>query len=88
VQQSKQPPPAQQPQQVQQAQPPQQPAAATTGKPGAKYHPPADHTKDKEGVMHKPGAKRESATCKECHGQDLKGGDGPSCYTCHDKEWK
>ena len=72
-------------------------ATTTSGKPAAgatrtlngkpKFDPPEDHTKNKHGFMHKPGAKKESATCKECHGPELKGGDGPSCYTCHDKKW-
>ncbi len=23
------------------------------------------------------------SSCKTCHGQDLRGGTGPSCYSCH-----
>ena len=23
------------------------------------------------------------STCKTCHGQDLRGGTGPSCFSCH-----
>ncbi len=26
------------------------------------------------------------STCKTCHGQDLRGGTGPSCYSCHVKD--
>ncbi len=50
-------------------------------------HPPADHTKDRKGIRHKPGAKQAVANCSPCHGQDLNGGQGPSCYTCHGREW-
>ncbi|MHB8881411.1 MAG: hypothetical protein ACYC69_07850, partial [Thermodesulfovibrionales bacterium] len=28
-----------------------------------------------------------TATCTSCHGADLRGGSGPSCYTCHGKKW-
>jgi len=68
---------------------PSQPPAGATGQPGAKRNPPADHTKNKHDAMHLPGAKRGSATCMPCHGQDLRGGEvAPSCYSCHDQKWK
>jgi len=25
--------------------------------------------------------------CTSCHGADLRGGSGPSCYSCHGKKW-
>jgi DnaJ-class molecular chaperone len=50
------------------------PDAATTN-PG--------HTEDRGGVMHKPGATDPKTNCVACHGADLKGGSGPSCYNCH-----
>ncbi len=28
-----------------------------------------------------------TTTCQACHGADLRGGSGPSCYTCHGKVW-
>ncbi|MBI5640886.1 MAG: cytochrome c [Nitrospirae bacterium] len=27
------------------------------------------------------------ASCTPCHGADLRGGSGPSCYTCHGNKW-
>jgi hypothetical protein len=68
-------PPAAQPGQV----PPGAPAAARI---------PADHAKDKDGVMHKRGYKKPLGDCTSCHGKDLRGQDqAPSCYECHGKEW-
>ncbi len=32
-------------------------------------------------------AKKFSLACTACHGSDLKGGLGPSCYSCHGKLW-
>jgi len=32
-------------------------------------------------------AKKYSAACTVCHGSDLKGAYGPSCYSCHGKLW-
>ncbi len=50
--------------------------------------PPADHTKDKHGYMHKPGLDDAYANhCTDCHAADLGGGLGPSCYQCHDQKW-
>ncbi len=50
---------------------------------------PADHTKGKDGILHKPGAKHAQQNCTPCHGADLKGAESrPSCYACHDVEWR
>ena len=54
----------------------------------AAFKPPADHVKDRKGAMHKKGSKEAMVNCVECHGVNLRGGKGPSCYTCHEKEWK
>jgi hypothetical protein len=27
-------------------------------------------------------------SCRVCHGTDLTGGSGPSCYTCHGPVWR
>lgn len=62
--------------------PPQRAAA-----PAAKRNPPADHVKDRKGVRHKSGSKQAVVNCGPCHGQDLRGGQGPSCFTCHGQEW-
>lgn len=48
---------------------------------------PSDHTVNKSGVMHKSGLTSPTSNCVSCHGTDLKGGDGPSCYSCHNKKW-
>ncbi len=32
-------------------------------------------------------AKKYSLACTACHGADLKGAHGPSCYSCHGKLW-
>jgi hypothetical protein len=45
---------------------------------------PAGHSEDNGGVMHKPGKNDPLDNCTQCHGAQLKGGAGPSCYTCHD----
>ncbi len=42
------------------------------------------HTEDNGGVMHAPGKSDPLTNCVDCHGTDLTGGDGPSCYDCHD----
>lgn len=50
--------------------------------------PPADHTDAEDGVLHKPGKDMPFTNgCTMCHGQDLMGGSGPSCYACHGMEW-
>jgi len=41
------------------------------------------HTEDNGGVMHRPGKEDPLKNCTACHGADLTGGVGPSCYTCH-----
>jgi DnaJ-class molecular chaperone len=33
--------------------------------------------------MHQPGNTDPLANCTSCHGADLKGASGPSCYSCH-----
>lgn len=69
--------------------PPAQARPATAPPPAvaARRNPPADHTKDRKGVRHKSGSKQAVANCGPCHGQDLKGAQGPSCYACHGQEW-
>jgi len=41
------------------------------------------HTENNGGVMHAPGKDNPLANCVACHGSDLTGGTGPSCYSCH-----
>jgi len=41
------------------------------------------HTEDHGGILHKPGGFEPFANCVSCHGEKLKGGVGPSCYSCH-----
>ena len=48
---------------------------------------PADHTISRDGVRHLPGLEDPETNCVACHGADLRGGAGPSCYTCHGQEW-
>jgi len=49
---------------------------------------PSDHTSSKDGQMHKSGYNTPfSSSCTSCHGATLQGGSGPSCYSCHSKEW-
>ncbi|HEY3356623.1 MAG TPA: hypothetical protein VGQ83_25455 [Polyangia bacterium] len=47
---------------------------------------PGDHTDLMNGVGHKPGKEDPLANCVACHGADLKGGVGPSCYSCHNND--
>ncbi|MBM4354746.1 MAG: hypothetical protein FJ109_13325 [Deltaproteobacteria bacterium] len=49
-----------------------------TGNPG--------HTESMSGVMHMPGKSDPLKNCVGCHGANLKGGGGPSCYTCHNAD--
>ncbi|WP_455222777.1 choice-of-anchor O protein [Kaarinaea lacus] len=50
---------------------------------------PSTHTESEHGVLHAPGMKYPYTNqCTSCHGPTLLGGEGPSCYSCHDKEWK
>lgn len=44
---------------------------------------PASHTEDNGGVMHLPGKEDPKVNCVACHGANLTGGTGPSCYGCH-----
>ena len=67
----------------------------------SKIGPPADHTENEDGALHKSGSEEpfsESSGCSsdQCHHSDLRGGlaevDGrvtvaPSCYQCHGEEW-
>ena len=48
---------------------------------------PSSHTVNNDGVMHKEGLQDPETNCTSCHGADLKGGDGPSCYKCHGEKW-
>lgn len=62
---------------------------------------PDDHTKDIEGVLHKPGFEEPMELiggCSDrfCHGTALEGGVAivdekpavaPSCFQCHDDKW-
>lgn len=63
------------------------PGRSQAAQPTAARNPPADHTKDRKGVRHKSGSKQAVANCGPCHGPDLRGGKGPSCYACHGQEW-
>ncbi len=52
------------------------------------YDPPADHSKSKDGFMHKSGLNDPLQNCTSCHGDNLEGGtSGVSCYECHGKKW-
>jgi len=58
----------------------------TGGKTG--HNPPADHTVNKHGCLHKEELKDAATNCIECHGDDLRGGTvGVSCYECHGEKW-
>lgn len=46
--------------------------------------PPEGHTLVLGGVAHRPGNTDPLTNCVACHGSDLKGDVGPSCYSCHD----
>jgi cytochrome c553 len=48
---------------------------------------PAGHTVNKNGVYHRPGLTDPLTNCVTCHGADLRGGSGPSCYSCHGQKW-
>ncbi len=50
---------------------------------------PSDHTDSEDGFLHKSGKDYPySNGCTSCHGSDLTGDIGPSCFSCHNKEWK
>lgn len=45
----------------------------------------AGHDQNLGGVLHRAGyLNPPAAGCPACHGADLRGGTGPSCYSCHD----
>jgi hypothetical protein len=76
-----------------QAPPPPKPTpkpspVATSATPGTTAIRPADHVKDRKGALHKSGGKQAMQNCTPCHGADLRGDAGPSCYTCHNQKWK
>jgi hypothetical protein len=48
---------------------------------------PAGHTVNKNGNYHRPGLNDPLTNCVQCHGADLRGGSGPSCYKCHGQKW-
>jgi DMSO/TMAO reductase YedYZ molybdopterin-dependent catalytic subunit len=52
------------------------------------FDPPADHTINNSGFSHKEGLYQPEINCTVCHGIDLMGGFGPSCYSCHSDIWK
>ena len=53
-----------------------------------KYNPPADHTINQSGYMHKSGLNQPLVNCVACHGSDLNGGtSGVSCFECHGTKW-
>ena len=62
-------------------------ACESATEPESRYDPPADHTINEDGIKHKPGLNKPLDNCVSCHGGDLKGDSGPSCYTCHGKKW-
>jgi len=44
------------------------------------------HTENNGGVWHRPGKEDPLTNCVSCHGADLTGGEGPSCYNCHNND--
>jgi len=44
---------------------------------------PAGHSDDQQGILHMAGKEDPLKNCTACHGAALTGGNGPSCYTCH-----
>ena len=66
--------------------PPGNPDAATPDAAPPDATQAADHTQNNGGVWHMPGHTNPLANCVSCHGADLTGGDGPSCYSCHNAD--
>lgn len=58
---------------------------AASGQPDATGSNPG-HTVDLGGEMHEPGYDDPLANCVSCHGSNLNGGTGPSCYDCHNND--
>jgi hypothetical protein len=49
---------------------------------------PTNHIINLDGALHASGmAFPYSNGCTNCHGSNLRGGEGPSCYSCHGQEW-
>lgn len=48
------------------------------------------HTANKGGTYHGEDYEAPGKYCASggCHGDDLLGGDGPSCYSCHGAKWE
>lgn len=62
---------------------------STSGGDGSTGGTPASHTNSEQGVLHAPGNDFPFTNgCTVCHGSDLRGGVGPSCYSCHGQEWR
>lgn len=62
-----------------------QPSGA--GSPDRATTAPTDHTLDEGGVVHAPGPSKPTAGCVACHGADLRGATGPSCFARHGQKW-
>ncbi|MBI5375179.1 MAG: PKD domain-containing protein [Candidatus Schekmanbacteria bacterium] len=45
------------------------------------------HVVNNNGVYHRPGFRYPEVNCAGCHGENLRGDIGPSCYTCHGPKW-
>lgn len=55
----------------------------------AAAQPPVDHTADEHGIMHAEDKEYPGLShCTDCHGSDIRGGIGPSCYSCHTAYWR
>jgi len=53
---------------------------------GCESDSPGSHTLSLAGVSHLEGHTDALVNCVECHGATLRGGSGPSCYSCHTNE--
>ncbi|OGG94656.1 MAG: hypothetical protein A2527_05590 [Candidatus Lambdaproteobacteria bacterium RIFOXYD2_FULL_50_16] len=60
---------------------------ADSSKTDERAQPDEYHRREKGGYWHGEGLKDPIRYCTDCHGSDLKGGDGPSCYNCHGVNW-